>query len=73
LEGEEGRSERKKERQVSVKGNAGRLEMMADGDVYCLMAFHYRDKCMRKWDFYGWAEGFKHACKIVGDAHSGLP
>jgi hypothetical protein len=37
------------------------------------MTFQRGDKCMGKREVYGWTEVFKIACRIVGDAHSGLP
>jgi hypothetical protein len=37
------------------------------------MTFQHGDKCVRKRDIYSKAEVFKIACRIVGDAHSGLP
>jgi hypothetical protein len=43
------------------------------GDVCWLMTFQHGDKCLRKREVYGWAEVFKFAWSIVGDAHSGLP
>ena len=73
-----GRRRRKKKRQKERKDKFLSKVMLSEckqwqGDVCWLMTFQHGDKCMRKREVYGWAEIFKFAGNIVGDAHSGLP